>query len=46
MASTGNSELYNAMLLVAKFENKLGRLQLSSIAGSKTLAARTLAIKK
>jgi hypothetical protein len=28
MASTVNSELYNAMLLIAKSENKVGRLQL------------------
>jgi hypothetical protein len=36
MASTVNSELYNAMLFIAKSENKIGRLQLASIAGRKT----------
>jgi hypothetical protein len=28
--------IYNAMLLIAKSETKVGRLQLASIAGSKT----------
>jgi hypothetical protein len=36
MASTVNSELYNTTLLIAKFENKVGRLQLASFAGYKT----------
>ena len=36
MASTVNSELYNATLLIAKSENKVGHLQLASIAGCKT----------
>ena len=36
MTSTVNSELYNATLLKAKSENKVGRLQLASFAGCKT----------
>ena len=37
MASTVNSELYNATLLIAKFENKVGCLQLASFAAAKQL---------
>jgi hypothetical protein len=36
MASTVNSEWYNGTLQIAKSENKVGRLQLDSIAGCKT----------
>ena len=36
MASTVHSELYNATLLIVNSENKVGRLQLGSIAGCKT----------
>ena len=37
-ASTVNSELYNATLLIATSENEVGRLQLASIAGCKTMS--------
>jgi hypothetical protein len=44
MASTVNSELYNATLLIAKSENKVGRLQLASIAGCKTNSVEVFSV--
>jgi hypothetical protein len=46
MASTVNSELYNATLLNAKSEDKkVGRLQLASIAGCKTKSVEVFSVK-
>ena len=45
MASTVNSELYNATLLIAKFENKVDCLQLASFAGCKTTLLMYLVTK-
>jgi hypothetical protein len=44
MASTVNSELYNATLLIAKSENKVGRLQLASIVGCKTKSVEVFSV--
>ena len=44
VALTVNSELYNATLLIAKFENKVGRLQLASIAGCKTKCVEVFSV--
>jgi hypothetical protein len=44
MVSTVNSKLYNATLLIAKFENKVGRLQLASIAGCKTKSVEVFSV--
>jgi hypothetical protein len=44
MASTVNSELYNATLLIAKSENKVGRLKLASIAGCKTNSVEVFSV--
>ena len=44
MVSTVNSKLYNATLLIAKFENKVGRLQLASIAGCKTKCVEVFSV--
>ena len=40
--ATVNSELYNATSLIEKSENKVGRLQLASIAGCKTNSVEVL----
>jgi hypothetical protein len=44
MVSTVNSKLYNATLLIAKFENKVGRLHLASIAGCKTKCVEVFSV--
>jgi hypothetical protein len=44
MPSTVNSKLYNATLLIAEFVNKVGRLQVASIAGCKTKSVEVFSV--
>jgi hypothetical protein len=44
MVSTVNKELYNATLLISKYVNKVGRLQLASIAGCKTKSVEVFSV--